>query len=251
MKAHSSPILSLLPIPSQDQLISVGANGSVRSWKLTATGIDSLQNVHTGFAIYCARLTPDGKRLVCGSGNGQIVSFLLADLKKKPDVIMRREFGTRVTALAFSPDGSQLITGNSAGLVYAWALSGYEPETFGNQLSGRHTSTVNDIAFTPNGKLLATSSSDWSIHLWNSSSLSQQQQPIVINDFDSWVLAIRFTNDGKRLVACGADKTVRIRNVDTADLYAELQKKVKRNLTVDEWNKYIGKDIPYDKVKPL
>ncbi|MDB5240899.1 MAG: hypothetical protein JWP57_1524 [Spirosoma sp.] len=250
IKAHNGPILSLLTTSGNNQLISVGANGNVRSWKLAATGIDSLQNVHTGFAIYCARLTPDGKRLVCGSGNGQIVSFMLADLKKKPDVIMRREFGTRVTALAFSPDGSRLITGNSAGLVYAWGFNNYEPETFGSQLSGRHTSTVNDIAFTPNGKLLATGSSDWSIHLWNYGSLSEQQQPIVINDFDSWVLGIRFTNDGKRLIACGADKTVRIRNVDTADLYAELQKKVKRNLTSDEWNKFIGKDIPYDKVKP-
>ncbi|GAB4024244.1 nSTAND1 domain-containing NTPase [Spirosoma koreense] len=250
LKAHTAPVQALLTTPGQEQLISVSTNGNVRSWKLSANGIDSLQNIRTGLPVYCARLTPDGKRLMCGSTDGQILSFSLADLKKKPEVIARREFGSRVTALAFSPDGSRLVTGNSAGLVYAWDLNGTEPAPTGVLLSGRHTSTVNDIAFAPNGKLLATCSSDWSIHLWNSGSLSHQQQPIVINDFDSWVMAIRFTGDGKRLVAVGADKTVRIRNVDTPDLYAELLRKVRRNLTVDEWNKYIGKDIPYEKLKP-
>ena len=249
VKAHAGPVLALLTTGS-NQLISVGANGNLRSWNLNPNGLDSLQNVQTGFPVYCVRLTPDGKRLFCGSAGGQILRFDVADLHKKPVVVKRPEFGNRVTALAFSPDGHRLITGNSAGLVYAWKLTGHEPEAAGSLLSGRHTSTVNDIAFTPNGKLLATCSADWSIHLWDYNSLSQQQQPIVITDFDAWVMAIRFTNDGKRLVACGADRTVRIRNVDTPDLYAELLKKVTRNLTAEEWNKYVGKDIPYEKVKP-
>ena len=250
LKAHTSPVLTLLITPDNDQLISVGSNGQLRSWKLNSTGIDSLQNAFTAAPIYCARLTPDGQRLVCGSGRGQLLVFSVADLKKKPEVITRMEFNPRVTALGFSPDGKGLVTGNSTGLVYRWGLTGHQLDASGVQLSGRHTSTVNDISFTPDGKLLATCSSDWSIHIWNYGSLSHQQQPIVINDFDSWVMSIRFTRDGKRLVASGADKTVRIRNVDTQDLYAELLKKVNRNLTAEEWTKYVGKDIPYEKLKP-
>ncbi|GAB4029233.1 nSTAND1 domain-containing NTPase [Spirosoma gilvum] len=250
VKAHKNPVLSLQLIPGSSNLVSVTGSGAIRTWRSTATGIDSLQHVQVNFPFYSSRLTPDGKYLYCGSRNGQIVRFAMADLKQKPEVISRAEFGNRVTALAFSPDGSRLVTGNAAGLVYSWKLSGGEPETSGTQLSGRHQSTVNDIAFTPNGKLLATCSSDWSIHIWDYSALSPQLQPIVINDFDSWVMAIRFTSDGRRLAACGADKTVRIRNVDTDDLYAELSRKVKRSLTLDEWTKYIGKDIPYEPFKP-
>ena len=250
IKAHAVPVLALLPVDGSSRLISVSGDGQVRSWKPAANRLDSLQNTHSGFAIYCARLTRDGKRLVCGSNNGHILSFDATDLTKKPEVIARRQFGNRVTALAFSPDGTQLLTGTSTGLLYAWKLTGNAPEAVGSLLSGRHSSTVSDIVFSPNGKLVASSSADWSIHIWDYNNLIKQQQPIVINDFDSWVMAIRFSNDGKRLIACGADRTVRIRNIDPADLYAELARKVKRNLSTEEWEKYIGKDIPYEKTKP-
>lgn len=249
-RAHNGPILSLLAVPGTSRLVSITPNGHIRTWQVTPTGIDSVQHTQVNYPLYSARLTPDGKQLYCGSNNGQMVRFDLASLKEKPAVISRREFGNRVTALAFSPDGTRLVTGNAAGLIYSWDLKGGDPEATGSQVAGRHQSTVNDIAFTPNGKLLATCSSDWSIHLLDYSALSVQQQPIVITDFDSWVLAIRFTSDGRRLVACSADKTVRIRNVDTDDLYAELSRKMKRSLTVEEWNKYIGKDIPYEPFKP-
>ncbi|WP_338875566.1 hypothetical protein WBJ53_08100 [Spirosoma sp. SC4-14] len=250
VKANSGPIQALLFSDDFSQLIAVGSNGHISLWNPGTNRLDSLRSVYTGLPIYCARMPPDGKQLVCGSNNSRIVRFDLTDLKKPPVVINRREFGNRITALAFSPDGKQLITGNAGGQIYAWTISNNTLSEFGSLLSGRHTSTVNDIAFSPNGKFLASCSADWSMHIWDYSNLSQQQQPIVINDFDSWVMSIRFTSDNKRLIASSADKTIRVRNVNTADLYAELTRKVKRNLTAEEWDKYIGKDIPYENVKP-
>ncbi|WP_201981929.1 nSTAND1 domain-containing NTPase [Hymenobacter rubidus] len=247
---HKVPVRALLKTADEKMLLSVSGDGELRSWRLSPGRLDSVQNVRSGQAIFCAQLTPDNQRLVCGSDNGRILSFDLADLKKKPEIIEHREFGDRVTALAFSPDGKQLVTGNSAGTLYAWELTNNVPGDFGQVLSGRHNSSVSDIAFSPNGLLLASCSPDWTIHIWNYSSIATQQQPIILADFGAWVMSVRFSNDNKRIIASGADKTVRIRAIDTADLYAELVKKLKRNLSVEEWNKYIGKDIQYEKLKP-
>ncbi|CAN5559346.1 hypothetical protein BH09BAC4_BH09BAC4_38950 [soil metagenome] len=247
VQAHNVPIQMLLFTLDHSQLISISNDGHIRIWQPIANGLAPLQDVMTKAPIYCVSLTKDGKYLICGSNNGRVLRYELASLRKEPSVYTRREFGNRVTALTFSPDGDRLITGTQAGFVYAWGFKNNEPETFGSLLSGRHTSTVNDLAFTPNGKLLASCSADWSIHIWDYSSLAQQQQPIVISDFDAWVMGICFSNDSKNLIACGADKTVRVRNVNTTDLYDELSKKVKRSLTDEEWTKYIGKDIPYEK----
>ncbi|GAB3277810.1 hypothetical protein GCM10027347_51820 [Larkinella harenae] len=250
IKAHAAPIVSLLALNDGSRLISVGTDGQIRSWRFGDNRLDSLQNTKTALPIYCARLSPDGKQLLCGSSNGRLLRFDPQNLAVKPTIITRRELGDRVTALAFSANGRQLVTGTATGLLYAWDMAGLTPSDYGSQLSGRHTSTVNDIVFSPDGKLLASCSADWTIQIRDASNLVNQQQPIVIHDFDSWVMAIRFSGDGKRLVAAGADRTVRIRNVNPADLYNELLKKVKRNLTAEEWNKYIGKDITYEKVKP-
>ena len=231
-------------------LLSISGDGQIRSWRLGDNRLDSLQNVRSGRAIFCARLTPDNQRLVCGSDKGELLSFDLTDLTKTPETYLRREFGGRVTALAFDPAGRQLVTGTSVGTLYAWELNDNVPGRSGQLLSGRHASGVSDIAFSPNGLLLASCSPDWTIHLWSYSSIATQQQPIVLTDFGAWVMAVRFSNDSKQLIGSGADKTVRIRNIDTAGLYDELTRKVKRNLTVEEWNKYIGKDIQYEKTMP-
>ncbi len=250
MPAHAAPVRALLPVPGTATLLSVSSAGEVRRWQMGAGRLDSLQTARTPYPIYCARLTPDGRRLLCGSNKGQVLSFQVADLKQPPDLIARREFGDRVTALVCSPDGRELVTGTAAGTLYAWDLRDGVPAATGQLLSGRHTSSVSDLAFSPNGKLLASCSPDWSVHIWDYSGIATQQQPIILTDFNAWVMAVRFSNDSKRVLASGADKTVRIRDIDAAELFAELTRKVKRNLTQEEWDKYIGKEIMYEKTKP-
>jgi WD40 repeat protein len=150
--------------------------------------------------------------------------------------------------LAFDPEGNYLITANSAGALYRWNFTDNKIDRIGSPLSGRHTSTVNDVIFSPDGKLMATCSYDWSVHLWNYQNITNRQiQPIVIDDYDSWVLGIIFSKDGKELVACGADRTIRTWNVNPEGLYQQVLDKVDRDLTVEEWNRFVGKDIPYEK----
>jgi DNA-binding beta-propeller fold protein YncE len=248
IKAHRGVINSALVNPASSQLVTVSGDGAVRTWKITAMGLDSLQNIQSGVELFCARLTPDGKYLACGASNGRVILYDLADLGKKPAVYTYYGFGNRVTALAFSPDGNSLITANSTGMLHQWGFSGKTIDPVGVPLSGRHTSPVNDIVFSPDGSLLATCSYDWTVHLWNYESIANRQvQPIVLDDFDTWVFGVAFSKDSKKLIACGADRTVRVWDVDPDNLYQQVLRKVDRDMTPDEWNRYIGRDVPYEK----
>ncbi|TDB64012.1 WD40 repeat domain-containing protein [Arundinibacter roseus] len=249
VKAHAGVVTSIIVPKKSSQVITVGGDGTIRTWKLSANGLDSLQNLKSGIDIFCARLTPDGKRLACGSSKGRVVIFDLANLDKEPETYNYYGFGTRVTALAFSPSGTNLITANSSGALYQWNFTKNKIDRIGLPLSGRHTSSVNDIVFSPNGAFMATCSYDWTVHLWNYENISNRQiQPIVIDDYDTWVLGLAFSPDSKQLVACGADRTIRAWNIDPRDLYEQVVKKADRDMTVDEWNRFIGKDIPYEKI---
>jgi hypothetical protein len=249
IKAHNGVINGMFTNPKvSDQLITISGNGNIRTWKMTQTGLDSLQNIKSSEDIFCTKLTPDGKYLASGSSKGRVLIFEIAALAKEPVVYNYNGFGARVTALAFDPEGNYLITANSAGALYRWNFTDNKIDRIGSPLSGRHTSTVNDVIFSPDGKLMATCSYDWSVHLWNYQNITNRQiQPIVIDDYDSWVLGIIFSKDGKELVACGADRTIRTWNVNPEGLYQQVLDKVDRDLTVEEWNRFVGKDIPYEK----
>ncbi|MFN3380230.1 MAG: WD40 repeat domain-containing protein, partial [Runella zeae] len=132
---------------------------------------------------------------------------------------------------------------------YLWSYENDKiVEYSGTSVVGRHNSIVSDIVFSSDGNLVATSSFDWSVHLFNFDEISRQQQPIIINDFNNWVTGIRFTIDSKKLIAYGADRTVRVWDINIHDLYKEVTKKVTRDMTVEEWNKYVGKDVEFNKI---
>ena len=84
--------------------------------------------------------------------------------------------------------------------------------------------------------------------MWNFEDL--KEQPVAIEDNDSWVMDLVFSSDGKKIFACSDDKTIR-QWITSSDLLAlQICEKVKRNLLPEEWKKYVGKDINYEKTCP-
>jgi WD40 repeat protein len=237
--SNSSPIFALSAYRNGTQLISTSTSGSIRVWKLTAKGLDSIAHIKTGYKLYAAQLSPDGSHLVCGSDNGRLVTVSLDGKDREPIVTVRPEFrGSRISALAFSPDGKSLVTGSSAGDVILWNFSNNKVSNFPAFLPGAHSASVTGAIISPNGKLILTSSLDGFIRIW--SEADNQQPPVVVADYRNWVMNISLSDDGNTLFYCGADQTIRAMNINTKLLYDKALKTAKGNLSDAEWNKLMA-----------
>jgi WD40 repeat protein len=150
------------------------------------------------------------------------------------------------------PDGSKLASGGKDGTVRVWDLSA--PNAPPVPL-GRHDATVRRVLFSPDGRLLGSGGHDHSIRLWNME--NPEALPVILPGHDGNVKSLAFSADSKYLVTGGEDNAVKIWDLayplnsappqDIADMICQ---KVRRNLTLYEWQKFVGDEIPYERTCP-
>lgn len=251
LTAHEGVVLfmGVYGAGSQSRLVSAGSSGQVRWWDIADRRLEVIKNIHTGKEISCVEAIPGTPFLLLGTISGAVFRINTDEPDAAPAEFQLGNLRGKLISLAATPNGKHLYFGTSDGMLYDEALVNNEPVR--TTLKGRqatHTSGITRIAFSPDGSRMATACYDWKIRLWSTGEDLSKQQPVVLSDFDYWVMDVRFTRDGNKLLAAGADKTVRIWDINSADLYAEVSKKISRELTEEEWDQYIGKDIPYEKL---
>jgi WD40 repeat protein len=135
--------------------------------------------------------SPDGKTLAVGNRNYETQLFDVATgkLLHKLDKRMTQE-------IAFSPDGKTLACGYVDGTVVLWDVA------TGKQ---RHSADsgckeVYSVDWSPKGDLLATSGREGKVTLWGAAKLTK------LHELDAafWVIQVRFTADGSRLLTASA-----------------------------------------------
>jgi WD40 repeat protein len=151
----------------------------------------------------------------------------------------------RILSVKFSPDGNMLAYGvddkvNQRGLVKTFDFRTQETRQFAGHRAG-----VNDIEFSPDGRLLASAGADKRLFLWILD--NPEQLPITMDNNSGFIWDITFTPGSKYLIAACSESEIRVWPTDPSLLAEQICPKLKRNMTLDEWKKYVGDaDIKYE-----
>ena len=145
-------------------------------------------------------------------------------LRKATPIVVPEAYPATVpiTALAFSPDGKQI------------AASGYHEVTLWKTADGALdrrlgglAERVYDVAYSPDGKWLATASGDpgqfGSVKLWLAEPGGGGKPVRDLLETTDSVFAVAFSPDGKQVAAAGADRAIRVWEVDSGKLLALIE----------------------------
>jgi hypothetical protein len=108
-----------------------------------------------------------------------------------------------------------------------------------------HLSQVTKLIF--DGYRLYSSSYDGKLLFWMTS--DSQINPITLFQSNSWLNDFTFTNDRDYIWTGEHNGTVTEYLISLPKITQRLRQNVKRNFTQEEWDYYVGKGIPYRRMR--
>ena len=230
--------------PDGKYIATVGEDNPTRVWDaFTGKIVTEIKNSgHNSDVAF----SPDGKHIATYSFDHHTVSVCDA-FTGKHGFAITHTYSTG-GELTFSPDGKYIVTNCEDSTLRLWDTSNGEEKIviklidFVDEISARDIS-VSSVTFSPDGRCIAVNFGKI-VRLWDTSS----GEEINIMKFDGYVSSITFSPDGK-YIAIGSDGTARLWVWNTDNLINESSTPLKRNLTPEEWKKYMG-DEPYHKTYP-
>lgn len=228
-------------LPDNSQFIL--ATGNNELWSVSPTTGEKENMVTLPFELKSISIHPNGKLLAGATWNGQIVEV---NLESKTHRVLVDELASKMRMLSvkYSPSGNSLAYGiddmaNKRGLVRILNLSSLQSR----QYTG-HKAGVYDVEFSPDEKLLVSAGLDKRLQLYVLE--LPEDLPVIMDNNNGYIWDIAFDPSSNYLIASCSESEVRVWPTDPSLLAEKICPMLHRNMTQDEWKRYVGDDIDYE-----
>jgi WD40 repeat protein/tRNA A-37 threonylcarbamoyl transferase component Bud32 len=191
-----------------------GLFGELKVWD-TNKGQEILSLRHRR-DVNSVAFSPDGKRIVSGSGGGEVLGpgkiprffgeLKVWDAETGQEILSFQGHTTAVKSVTFSPDGKRILSSGDDTLKVWDVETGQEVRS----LKG-HTGPVYSVAFSLNGKRIVSGSQDRTLKVWDAET---GQEVHSLKGHTDNVTGVAFSPDGKRIVSSSQDQTLKVWDAD-------------------------------------
>ena len=228
------------------KLASGNSDGTITVWDLQNKEFESIVLKGHSDGILSIAFSPDGSLLASGGYDNKLLIWDFTNLETKPTKLKGHE--KNVLSLDFSSDGFLIASSNNydkwsgeMSKIFLWNLEKLNEEPV--ILMG-HTDSILSVAFSPDSSFLASGSRDNTIRLWDLRNVSSQ--PSILRGHEGPVTTVAFNTKYQEFASGSRDGT--IRTWPTLNkLYESVCQKVYRNLTLEEWQEFIGLNFQYER----
>jgi WD40 repeat protein len=218
--------------PNNAALVATGDDGSVTAWDVA---YNPGQAPPADFGKVVQSYRHPGAAGVVFPAAGSVFYTSGADKSVKAWRLASeaplRNFGhpNTVNAIAYNKEGTLLATGCGDGKLRLFdPAKGAQVREINARPLPNNEGAVYAVAFSPDGKQVASASKDQSVKLFNVAdgkllrefkAFKEKESPRGHQDA---VLCVAFSPDGKRLASGGADRTIKVWNVEDGAVAAEM-----------------------------
>jgi WD40 repeat protein len=243
LKGHKGEIESLIFSFDGKYLYSAAVDGKVLKWDIAAR---TSVNVSTGLMeIISLDISSKGNYLAGLSTDGKVIVWNQDNDSEK---FRLETAGRTIKVVRFSPENNLLAVGYTGGNVELWDIDLHKKIS---EVKADNSS-INEIRFNTNLKQMATSGNDKKIKIYNIKDPADLSEPPVTIDNEGFILVMQFSPDGQMIVSgeSGNSANLMSRPSHVDGLVRDICNLVSRNMSQEEWNTYVAKDIPLEKTCP-